>query len=848
MKYIGAVMDSGFVSDFGEVQRSVKAFGSAIDVATRKIEEMGRSVQGLRVKIQSLDNLSAATAKAISAQNRLSEAVDRHNKILGQRKKIGEELAKTKSTIKTWMKPVEKSVKIHMERETAETGLKQAVMQKDGSMGRFNQINAHAMQLGLEQQGNTNDYTRLATNMKLANMSDDAVLQGGMRTIASFNVLFGKKIEDISVAKGLMQTYKLKDTELSAGLDAVQKVAHSVGLSLEDIEKSQAAMASPLQRLHLTGLQNQQKIYALEGMAIHGGVGKSAAADGMGEFLDRLAQGPKAMQQATAAMSIEMRQMMQKSGVVFNLFDKDGSLKDMHVVVSELEANFNKVKAKYGDRAALNMMDAVFGRQGGQIASAAAQGGGAGFVTMQTQMGNQPSLDQRAQLQANTLAVSMDNLHDAVIEVGNAFGATLAPVINTFAQVAKDVLLNTVLPFIQKHPALIKSVVAFGVGLTGLRMTLLLVRYAITMVTGPLALLRTIFARFQLARDLKQGGSVFQRLRSAITSVGKSAGSLRQKLLSFGSRLAGVGKNFKVFNKGRSALGLLQKAFSTIGRTAIAPIKKIVQSFGLITKVVKPLFTVFSSLGRGFSALGKGRIVLNLLRQGIIAVGRAFLMTPIGLVALAIGAAAFLIYKYWKPIKSFFIGLWDSVKAKFEAGMKFFKDLPAKFSEFGRNIIDGLVKSFTEGISRAVNAVGEFASKIINKAKSVLGINSPSRVFKSIGGSLMEGMHLGLDLGADKPVTAIGLVAERLKHKFKSRSGTLTAQLNEKMQLNAAEFAQNRYPAGHDSSAVTINFNPTIQVNGNADRSVIQQALALSQREFEQMYRRMMQAKELRSY
>ncbi|WP_287954154.1 hypothetical protein [Snodgrassella sp.] len=848
MKYIGAVMDSGFVSDFGEVQRSVKAFGSAIDVATRKIEEMGRSVQGLRVKIQSLDNLSAATAKAISAQNRLSEAVDRHNKILGQRKKIGEELAKTKSTLKTWMKPVEKSVKIHMERETAETGLKQAMMQKDGSMGRFNQINAHAMQLGLEQQGNTNDYTRLATNMKLANMSDDAVLQGGMRTIASFNVLFGKKIEDISVAKGLMQTYKLKDTELSAGLDAVQKVAHSVGLSLEDIEKSQAAMASPLQRLHLTGLQNQQKIYALEGMAIHGGVGKSAAADGMGEFLDRLAQGPKAMQQATAAMSIEMRQMMQKSGVVFNLFDKDGSLKDMHVVVGELEANFNKVKAKYGDRAALNMMDAVFGKQGGQIATAAAQGGGAGFVTMQTRMGNQPSLDQRAQLQVNTLAVSMDNLHDAVIEVGNAFGATLAPDINTFAQVAKDVLLNTVLPFIQKHPTLIKSVVAFGVGLTGLRMTLLLVRYAITMVTGPLALLRTIFARFQLAHDLKQGGSVFQRLRSAITSVGKSAGSLRQKLLSFGSRLAGVGKNFKVFNKGRSALGLLQKAFSTIGRTAIAPIKKIVQSFGLITKVVKPLFRVFSSLGRGFSALGKGRIVLNLLRQGIIAVGRAFLMTPIGLVALAIGAAAFLIYKYWKPIKSFFIGLWDSVKAKFEAGMKFFKDLPAKFSEFGRNIIDGLVKSFTEGISRAVNAVGEFASKIINKAKSVLGINSPSRVFKSIGGSLMEGMHLGLDLGADKPVTAIGLVAERLQQKFKSRSGTLTAQLNEKMQLNAAEFAQHRYPAGHDSSAVTINFNPTIQVNGNADRSVIQQALALSQREFEQMYRRMMQAKELRSY
>lgn len=841
-------MDNGFVSDFGEVHRSVKAFGFAISTATRHVEEMGKALQGLHGQIRSIDSFSAATAKAGNAQDKLTQAIERQNKVLEQRTKIGSELSKTKSTLQALMKPAEKSVKIYMERETSETGLKQAMMQNDGRLGGFDQINARTAQLSLEQRGNKNDFTSLATNMKMANMSDDSLLQGGMKSIASFNALFGKKIEDISVAKGLMQTYKLKDTELSAGLDAVQKMAYSTGMSLEDIEKFQSGMASPLQRLHLTGLQNQQKIYALEGMAIQGGISKAVAADGMEEFLNKLAQGPKAMHLATSAMNAEMRQMMQKSGVKFDLFNKDGSLKDMRVVISELETNFKAVKTKYGERAALNMMDAVFGGKGGQVASAAAKGGHTGYQAMQTKINQQPSLDQRAELQTNTLAVSMENLQDSVAEVGNAFGAILAPEINTFAQVAKDVLLNTVLPFIQKHPTLIKSVVAFGIGMAGLRMVLLTVRYAITMVTGPLAVLRTIFARFQVARELKQSGSVFKRLRTAISSVGKSAGSLRQKLMSFGSKLSGIGKKFAVFSKGRAALGLLQKAFGAIGRAAMAPIRKIVQSFGLISKAVRPLFSVFSNLGKGFSVLGKGRFVLNLLRQGIMAVGRAFLMSPIGWVALAIGMAALLIYKYWQPIKKFFIGLWDTVKTKFEAGMNFFRELPAKFSEFGRNIIDGLVRSFTEGISKAVNAVGEFASKIINKAKSVLGINSPSRVFKSIGSSLMEGMHLGVDLGADKPVSAIGQVAERLQQKFKSGSGKLTAQLNEKMQLNAAEFAQNRYPAGHDSGAVTINFNPTIQVNGNADRSVIQQALALSQREFEQMYRRMMQAKELRSY
>ena len=56
-------MDNGFVSDFGEVHRSVKAFGFAISTATRHVEEMGKALQGLHGQIRSIDSFSAATAK-----------------------------------------------------------------------------------------------------------------------------------------------------------------------------------------------------------------------------------------------------------------------------------------------------------------------------------------------------------------------------------------------------------------------------------------------------------------------------------------------------------------------------------------------------------------------------------------------------------------------------------------------------------------------------------------------------------------------------------------------------------------------------------------------------------------
>ncbi|MFZ5548066.1 MAG: phage tail tape measure protein [Pseudomonadota bacterium] len=53
------------------------------------------------------------------------------------------------------------------------------------------------------------------------------------------------------------------------------------------------------------------------------------------------------------------------------------------------------------------------------------------------------------------------------------------------------------------------------------------------------------------------------------------------------------------------------------------------------------------------------------LAKGILLVGRALLLNPIGLGITAIATAAYLIYEYWEPIKAFFARLWESVKKIF---------------------------------------------------------------------------------------------------------------------------------------------------------------------------------------
>ena len=73
----------------------------------------------------------------------------------------------------------------------------------------------------------------------------------------------------------------------------------------------------------------------------------------------------------------------------------------------------------------------------------------------------------------------------------------------------------------------------------------------------------------------------------------------------------------------------------------------------------------------------------SMISRAIIAF-RAFSVTlltsPIGWIALAIGAVALVIYKYWKPITAFFKGMWQGLKEGLQPLMPVFKQLGTALS------------------------------------------------------------------------------------------------------------------------------------------------------------------------
>ncbi|WP_197383835.1 phage tail tape measure protein [Ralstonia pseudosolanacearum] len=177
----------------------------------------------------------------------------------------------------------------------------------------------------------------------------------------------------------------------------------------------------------------------------------------------------------------------------------------------------------------------------------------------------------------------------------------------------------------------------------------------------------------------------------------------------------------------------------------------------------------------------------SVVMRAVAVLGRVLLMNPIGLLVTAIAVAAYLIYRYWEPISEFFSGLWQQVKTAFDGGIAgvsalilnwspaglfyaalapvlqwFGFDVPAKFTEFGANIVQGLANGIRSAIGWVTDAVGSVASGAIAAFKSLLGIHSPSRVFAELGGFTMAGLGEGLTRGQEGPLQAVQRVAARM--------------------------------------------------------------------------------------
>lgn len=353
--------------------------------------------------------------------------------------------------------------------------------------------------------------------------------------------------------------------------------------------------------------------------------------------------------------------------------------------------------------------------------------------------------------------------------------------------------------------------------------------------------------------------------------------------------------------RGVATIVRLTHEYRTLGKSSSMLFNLTMKAGGGFKKLwgkMRGLGPLASRLATGAGRLGRvlgGGLLRGLMAAGraVLFIGRALLMNPIGLLITGIAVAAYLIYRYWGPIKGFFTRLWtgienigtqiwssitgfftdrwQEIQTAFDGGLLgigelilnwsplglftqvfsevmswFGVDLPKDFTDFGKNIIDGL----TKGIKDKWNSVKDTFKNLTDGIKGFftgeVRIQSPSRVFMGYGGYIVEGLQLGINNTAWKAEQAAkGLAAKIMPDSLRSPRIPAVPFI--------ADIPRGATAGGGESSpAIHLVYSPSVHIKeatpGTLTTDLIKQALKENLPELERLLDEIMRRKERRSF
>lgn len=262
-------------------------------------------------------------------------------------------------------------------------------------------------------------------------------------------------------------------------------------------------------------------------------------------------------------------------------------------------------------------------------------------------------------------------------------------------------------------------------------------------------------------------------------------------LLVLGTMVKGVGALVMGFKLLFGGIQMIVQVFNVLRVVMLAnPILLVIAAIAagayLIYRNWDTLKQFFVSLWWGIQEVFQGFI--NWLQQNWPLVF-ALILGPIGLVALAVVKNWDTIFAFFRQlpgmIVSFFAAagswlwqkgadivngfvnglkamggaIWGGLSSTFAAIGNFFGGAWNWLYGAGRAVVQGFIDGIKNMIGAISSAAGNIADAVKNKVKGVLGIHSPSKVFKDFGMNVTQGFVDGLDKGGNMVTRAVDSMA-----------------------------------------------------------------------------------------
>lgn len=177
----------------------------------------------------------------------------------------------------------------------------------------------------------------------------------------------------------------------------------------------------------------------------------------------------------------------------------------------------------------------------------------------------------------------------------------------------------------------------------------------------------------------------------------------------------------------------------------------------------------------------------------------------------------------------------------------------SEWKNIGKNIINGIISGITGMVSKLYSSIKSALSGLVSKAKSALGISSPSKVFRdAIGAFIPQGIAVGVEKNAAVAEAAVEDMADSLssagavdtgsavalsldadtsalEEKLKNLGTSVTVALTDKLK-SAVEFAQTKlqvgqseratYQAQKETGTAFTSGDTTVEISGTIETPV----------------------------
>ncbi|EAU2718982.1 phage tail tape measure protein [Salmonella enterica] len=860
---IGAAVSGSFTSAMGTAQRTLSKLTDTTshlktrqDALSRASERYGQIGSGIADRLRSsYDSVGDSLKRVEYQQTRLLKWDAKVNTMLLKRQQVMSELRGLVGGVTATGALALKATATYAGEET---------LVRSTSQGARNYDRAEERQLLADTRTASRESSQSVTELLKA--TDDLVdLSWDRKDAARLSDIIGKVATVYNM--GTQDTAKVADVLThNLGYDNDKGVRHAlnlmadagnrVGFEFPDVAGSFNQIAESFQRRGITGDEAVTEIFSALGTARQTMRDKGETVSALQGWMNT--SDGRQMAKRFDIMGVDYarsRADYMKGG----MSDFEAGIRVTQRYLKELQGGefMKKFSALEGDSDAQNQLLQAFGM--GQIFSSPEQikfinaMNWSEYENKKQTIKNQADpnyLNMAYDQKADTLGVQGRQLKNELSILSSTFGEALAPVVRENIDLLKG-WLTTATDWVKNNQALVQYYARLAVTAGKY---FLMVRGG--WLISKLAYNSTLGWLFGLVRGGWRGVATIVRLTHEYRTLGKSSSML------FNLTMKAGGGFKKLWGKMRG-LGPLASRLTT--------------GAGRLGRVLG------GGLLRGLMAAGRA----------ILFIGRALLMNPIGLLITGIAVAAYLIYRYWGPIKSFFTRLWtgienigtqiwssitgfftdrwQEIQTAFDGGllgigelilnwsplglftkafsgvMKWFGiDLPKNFTDFGKNIIDGLTKGIKDKWKSVKDTFKDLTDGIKNFFTGETEIHSPSRVFMGYGGYIVEGLQLGINNTAWKAQQAAkGLAAKIMPDSLRSPRIPAVPFI--------ADIPRGATAGGGESSpAIHLVYSPAVHIKeatpGTLTTDLIKQALKENLPELERLLDEIMRRKERRSF